>query len=64
MKTMLSQDIDPTLCDGCGSTADERSIHNPEGFGLTICPSCKATKCIMCDMGDDVECASCDPDDH
>lgn len=48
-------------CKGCGSTAKCRKENKPEEpQGLEECPHCGNTKCCMCDMGDDVECPSCD----
>ena len=43
-------------------TADERA-RNKAGapHGLSDCPHCGATKCCICDLGDDVECGNCDP---
>lgn len=58
---------DPTdrECDGCGSTLAERERRSKANGGLTglrKCPHCGADKCLMCDMGDDVECGNC-PDE-
>lgn len=48
-------------CGGCGSTAADRIRSNPgEQQGTWICPHCGAEKCLMCCMGDDVECGNCD----
>jgi hypothetical protein len=50
-------------CPGCGATADDRKKNRPEDQqGLSECRHCGALKCCMCDMGDDVECISCDPE--
>lgn len=46
-------------CAGCGSTPEEREKHDGRP-GLRRCPHCGAEKCCVCDLGDDVECASCD----
>ena len=47
-------------CSGCGSTHAERKETVPEGpHGLSSCPHCGSDKCVMCDMGDDVECGCC-----
>lgn len=48
-------------CGGCGSTAAARA-RNQAGAqqGLSDCPHCGATKCCLCDLGDDVECGNCD----
>lgn len=57
-------------CECCGSTAADRLnkltndiLNFPkekhEAY-LKPCPHCGATKCSMCDMGDDVYCISCD----
>ena len=48
-------------CQGCGATAKDRKENKPDApQGLEDCPFCGHTKCCMCDMGDDVECPSCD----
>lgn len=48
-------------CPSCGATAGDRLRNKPgEPQGLETCPYCNAEKCCMCDMGDDVECPSCD----
>lgn len=48
-------------CVGCVATANDRKRNKPnDPQGLETCPHCGADKCCMCDMGDDVECASCD----
>lgn len=57
-------------CEGCGSTHRDRMAragasaiefpgedHTPY---LKNCPRCGAIKCSMCDMGDDVNCITCD----
>lgn len=57
-------------CPGCGSSAAARRSaaqknqtefpdeqHDPY---FKECKRCGSTKCNMCDMGDDVECISCD----
>lgn len=52
-------------CSGCGSTAAERARSRAgEPPGLSDCPHCGATKCSLCDLGDDVECGNCDPGDE
>lgn len=51
-------------CPGCGATAKDRARNKPgEPQGLETCPHCDTEKCCMCDMGDDVECISCNSDD-
>jgi hypothetical protein len=51
-------------CPGCGATAADRKRNKPDApQGLETCPHCGTEKCCMCDMGDDVECISCDTDD-
>lgn len=46
-------------CPGCGSMPKDREAHGGhEQFSQ--CPHCGSWKCGMCDMGDDVECPSCD----
>ncbi len=51
-------------CPGCGATAAERQRNKPGApQGLSECPHCGTEKCCMCDMGDDVECISCDGSD-
>lgn len=48
-------------CPGCGSTAVERGRNKrDQPQGLKQCPHCSSYKCCMCDMGDDVECGSCE----
>lgn len=48
-------------CGGCGATFIDRRRNQPEEpQGLSECPHCGADKCCMCDLGDDVECGSCD----
>lgn len=48
-------------CPSCGATTHDRKHNKPnEPQGLDECPHCGAEKCCMCDMGDDVECLSCD----
>lgn len=42
-------------CIGCGATDYEGKLR--------YCPRCGSSKCSRCDMGDDVECASCPADD-
>ena len=52
-------------CPGCGATADDRKKNRPDDHqGLSECPHCGSRKCCMCDMGDDVECLSCDAGDE
>lgn len=47
-------------CPGCGATAGDRKHNMPEApQGLELCPHCGTLKCCMCDMGDGVECISC-----
>lgn len=54
-----------TECPGCGSTLADREAKQARSPGdeipvtLSKCPHCEASKCCMCDMGDDVECLSC-----
>jgi hypothetical protein len=48
-------------CPSCGATEGDRRSNKPQApQGLDECPYCGAEKCCMCDMGDDVECLSCD----
>lgn len=48
-------------CPTCGATAGDRKRNRPDDpQGLSDCPQCGAEKCSMCDMGDDVECMSCE----
>lgn len=48
-------------CPSCGASARDRKQNKPnEPQGLETCPFCRSEKCCMCDMGDDVECGSCD----
>jgi hypothetical protein len=48
-------------CPGCGATGSDRLSNKPKDpQGLATCPNCGAEKCCMCDMGDDVECISCE----
>jgi len=48
-------------CPSCGATHTDRFRNKPtEPLGLSECPHCGAEKCCMCDMGDDVDCPSCD----
>lgn len=52
-------------CPSCGATAKDRRDNKPDSpQGLETCPHCSAEKCCMCDMGDDVECPSCDLGEH
>lgn len=57
---------DDTECPGCGSSLKDRQdyVKRNNGSRLTTslrrCPHCGSQKCCMCDMGDDVECLSCD----
>ncbi len=47
-------------CPGCSASALDRRQNKPnEPQGLRTCPWCGSEKCCMCDMGDDVDCASC-----
>ena len=53
-------------CPSCGSSYGDR-VNYAAGaddvpVGLGECPHCNATKCSMCDMGDDVECMNCGND--
>ncbi|EXI92113.1 MAG: hypothetical protein AW12_00856 [Candidatus Accumulibacter sp. BA-94] len=41
-------------CNACGS--------NDYKGELRECPHCGSTKCDICDMGDDLECAACESD--
>ena len=49
-------------CPGCGSTHADRKRERPTEtyLGLSECTYCGTEKCYLCDMGDDVECPSCD----
>ena len=49
------------VCPGCDSTAHdrERSGATDDEVWLRPCPFCDQQKCYICDMGDDVRCASC-----
>ncbi len=49
-------------CKGWGASLAERNNHGSDPSGLSECPQCGADKCCVCDMGDDVECVSCDAD--
>lgn len=49
-------------CPCCGSTPSDR-VKRDDYQGLRECPHCGALKCAMCDMGDDVECGSCNTDE-
>ena len=50
-------------CPSCGASEADRAGNKPnDPQGLETCPYCNAEKCCMCNMGDDVECLSCDPD--
>lgn len=53
-------------CPGCGSTLADRTTYaagaDDVPLGFRDCPHCGTAKCCMCDMGDDVECVSCDGD--
>lgn len=61
---------DHEVCGGCGSTHAERLAHAMQrttqvrDATLRECQHCGADKCIICDMGDDVECGSCGSDDE
>lgn len=61
---------DHEVCGGCGSTHAERLARAMQRTSqacyaaLRECPHCGADKCIICDMGDDVECGSCDLGDE
>ena len=63
--TMNPRETDDT-CPGCGSSLKDReqkakrypNDNVPTGF--TTCEFCGSSKCCMCDMGDDVECPSCE----
>lgn len=47
-------------CPSCGATAKDRMANKQESpQDLSECPYCGNYKCCMCDMGDDVECPSC-----
>ncbi len=56
-------------CPGCGSTLANREARAKRDkddaipTSLTECPYCGTLKCCMCDMGDDVECISCNQDE-
>ena len=48
-------------CPGCGATYGDRQRNRPDDpQGLSECGYCGTEKCCMCDMGDDVECISCE----
>lgn len=57
-------------CPGCGSLLRDRTQRAEASARefpdeeykpyLAQCPHCYATKCNMCDMGDDTNCISCD----
>ena len=53
-------------CRGCGSTYEDRQRNHPNEtyLGLSECPHCGTDKCVMCDMGDDVECGSCEQNEE
>lgn len=52
-------------CPGCGSKQHDRENYRKQHsddsipLDLATCGHCGAKKCCMCDMGDDVECISC-----
>lgn len=57
---------DKTTCNACGSSEAERAkyiANNPED-DLTDefeeCNFCGSLKCVMCGMGSDVSCLSCE----
>jgi len=51
-------------CPSCGADYGDRKRNKPDDpQGLEECPHCGNLKCCMCDMGDDVECPSCDEDE-
>lgn len=63
---------DARECPGCGSTPKDRADylarnndadHDADDDKLRSCPHCGSLKCCMCDMGDDVECVSCNTDE-
>ena len=54
--------VEAGACDGCNSTAAQRMLE--DYTGLRPCNRCGALKCALCDMGDDVECASCFTEDE
>lgn len=39
------------VCNGCGAVIDHTYVKE--------CQHCGNTKCVNCDMGDDVECPNC-----
>lgn len=54
---------DDDECPGCGSSKRDREVKAAQDdttILLKECPHCGSLKCNMCDMGDDVECISCD----
>lgn len=59
----MSGDI---ACPGCGSSLADRQKRADQypdeaiPTDLSECQYCGAEKCCLCDMGDDVECISCD----
>ena len=64
--------MDDDECQACGSSLSDREkfvaqnkdLGNEGGEASATtfadCPHCGSKKCCMCDMGDDVECLSCD----
>lgn len=63
------EDIEDGECPSCGSSLSDRQTYAadnqhpgnpPLPTNLLTCPHCRANKCIMCDMGDDVACLSCE----
>jgi len=50
-------------CPGCGATVADRQTKPDDNPVLRACPHCQSLKCCMCDMGDDVECISCNLDE-
>ena len=57
---MTSLDVGIT-CHSCGATSLDRKTNKPnDDQGITNCQFCNADKCCMCDMGDDVQCLSCE----
>jgi hypothetical protein len=56
-------------CPGCGSSLGDRQ-RKAQQFpgediptGLIDCPHCGTKKCCLCDMGDDVQCISCEQEE-
>ena len=64
MKLGLNYRETEDMCPACGATAKDRKRSGADmPQGLSECPFCGTEKCWMCDMGDDVECNYCEPEE-